>query len=312
MSRRVPAHGTVARRKGSKLRPPCLCKVCVNGARRAWKTDRIRRTRGGSPPIPADAVRRHVLHLMASGRTAAGIAREADVSPTTVWGIHGGNPRPILQSTAAKLLAIRPAVDDRAVVDATGAIRRLRALVAIGHSQETLAAELDCAYTRVSDLTHGRFPQITAALDRDIRSAYERLWMTVGPSLHGRTRAKRYGWHGPLAWDDETIDDPAALPQTDAAVPIVTEGGNLADRWLHGESVVLDRASRREVLQHLFEWTNDTTAEIAERLEMTPAAAERQWERMKERAATEGRRLWRRAYVPRERDLTQNEMEEAA
>lgn len=312
MSTRMPAHGTVARRKGTKLRPPCLCATCVEGARRIWKADRIRRSRGGSPPVAAGPARQHVRMLLKSGRTTESIARETKLSPTTVWGVHSGRLDPILQATAAKLLDVRPSVDDKALVDSTGAVRRLRALVVMGHKQETLAAEVGCSYTRISDLTHERFPQITAVLDREIRAAYEKLWMMLGPSEHGRSRARRYGWYGPLAWDDDTIDDPRAVPQTDAVEPIASEGENLAARWLLGESVVLTVEARKEVLAHLFEWTNDTTEEIAGKVGMTPAAAEGAWHRMKRQARLEGRLMWRRVYVPRERTLKQNEMEEAA
>ena len=55
-----------------------------------------------------------------------------------------------------------------------------------------------------------------------------------------------------------------------------------------------------------------TTEEIAARLDMSPEAAERQWHRMKKQAAVEGRRVWRRVFVPRERQINQTEMEEAA
>lgn len=312
MSRRIPDHGTVARRKGSKLRPPCTCPPCVEGSRRAWKTSRIQASRGGSPPVPVGPVARHVKNLVESGRTVTSIAREAGISPTTVWDIHTGRRDPVLRSTAAKLLAVKPAVDDATLVDATGAVRRLRALVVMGHRQDTLAAEVGCAYTYISQLTHMKFPMITARLDRDVRRVYEKLWMAVGPSKHGPSRAKRYGWYGPLAWDDDTIEDPKSVPQTDAPVPVATEGGNVAARWLMGEAVILAPETRKEVLLHLFEWTNQTTAEIAEQLEMSPAAAEQVWSREKRRALAEGRRVWRRVYVPRERQLKQNEMEEAA
>jgi hypothetical protein len=94
---------------------------------------------------------------------------------------------------------------------------------------------------------------------------------------------------------------------------VASEGPNLAGRWIHGEAVILGIEDRREVLQYLFEWTNYTPDEIAALLETTPDAASRQWERMKERARAEGCKVpWRRAYVPRERTLNQNQMEEVA
>jgi DNA-binding NarL/FixJ family response regulator len=35
-----------------------------------------------------------------------------------------------------------------------------------------------------------------------------------GPSQRARNDARRKGWHGPLAWDDD-IDDPTAKPDID-------------------------------------------------------------------------------------------------
>jgi hypothetical protein len=163
---------------------------------------------------------------------------------------------------------------------------------------------------------------VSARLARRVADLYDRFWMDQ-PEDHGmqeyvadrvRRHAAARGYDGPLAWDDDTIDDPQAQPMRDVSEGAATEaeGGNVAARWLMGEAVILDTSSRREVLQHLFEWTNDTTAEIAARLDMTPEAAEQQWSRVKRKARSEGRRVWRRVYVPRDRQITQDEMEEAA
>jgi hypothetical protein len=249
---------------------------------------------------------------VASGRSLIGIARASNLDVATVRRAIDERRKTVWRSTAEALLAVPKEQDLAALVDATGTIRRLRALVVMGHDQKTIASEVGCAFTYISMLTHEKRVQVTVALEQSVRRAYGLLSMKVGPSSYGRNRAVKNGWFGPLAWDDETIDDPRAVPQTDAVEPSATEGGNVADRWLMGESVILARQDRREALAHLFEWTNDTTAEIAERLEMTPAAAERAWERIKEKAQADGRRVWRRVYVPRERSLNQNEMEEVA
>lgn len=312
MSRPVPEHGTEARRWGTKLRPPCTCPTCLTGSRRARKLYLVRHSRGVPGMAPTGPVSAHLKMVLASGRTVTHIAKEADVSPETVRSTIAVRRPTMLKAKADKLMAVRPVPEANALIDSTGTMRRLRALVAMGHPQDVIAAEVGCAYTYVSMMTRGHRPTATVALAQAVQGAYAKLSMTVGPSVRSQNKASRYGWHGPLAWDDDTIDDPRAVPLTDAPMPVATEGENVAARWLYGESVVLDRDSRRQVLQHLYEWTNDTTSEIAAQLEMTPVAAERQWERLKERAAAEGRRLWRRVYVPRERDLTQNEMEEAA
>jgi DNA-directed RNA polymerase specialized sigma24 family protein len=250
--------------------------------------------------------------LVASGRTITGIAQETGLDWETVRAVLSRARESILRSTSDRLLAVRPLPDDVALIDATGTVRRVRALVAMGHSQQTLSDEVGCAFTYISSLAHGRRPTVTVALARAVREAYDKLAMSVGASVRARRKAERLGWHGPLAWDDDTIDDPRAVPVTDAVEPVASDGENLAARWLMGESVILGRAERDEVLTYLFEWTNDTTEEIAARLGMKPGTAERKWHRIKQRAECEGRRVWRRVYVPRERTMKQDEMGEAA
>jgi len=312
MSRPIPAHGTPARRWGSQLRPACTCPTCLHGERRARKLYLVRLSRGQSGLAQPQPVTAHLRKALASGRTITQIAAEARVSPQTVRDAVRGRREGLLQENADKLLAVSLDPDPNALVDSTGTVRRLRALVAMGQPQGVLAERSGCSYTYISTLTHGQRATVTVALAQAVQRAYDELSMVVGPSEQARKRARRLGWDGPLAWDEDTIDDPRAVPQADALVPVATEGGNVAARWLLGEAVILGRNDRREVLQHLFEWTNHTTEEIAARLDMSPAAASRQWERIKERARGEGRRVWRRVYVPRERDLNQNEMGEAA
>ncbi|MER7089923.1 MULTISPECIES: hypothetical protein [Streptomyces rochei group] len=197
-------------------------------------------------------------------------------------------------------------------VSAVGATRRIRALYALGHLNWVIAQEAGISRDAVSALSSGLWATLNVAADDGVRAAYDRLSMKTGTSWKTRRLAEREGWVPPLAWDDDTIDDPTAVPQTDAPAPAPTDGGNAAARWLMGESVILSRAERREVLQHLFEWTTDTKEEIAARLEMSPEAAERQWHRLQEKAKADGRRLWRRAWAYRDKDLTKNEMGAAA
>jgi hypothetical protein len=77
--------------------------------------------------------------------------------------------------------------------------------------------------------------------------------------------------------------------------------------------VVLGDEDRKQVVQHLFEWTELTKEQIAARVEMTPGAAEQIWNRLKRQARTEGRPVpWRRVYALRDKTLAQDEMEEVA
>lgn len=303
--------------------------------RRACQIRRLKSAGQWDPSRPSEPVRAYVVQLMDTGLPLRSIIKGSGVPAGVCRSLLYGTTRypggvktvyppskTIGTEYAEKLMAYRPALDDyppHAGVSTIGPRRRLQALAAIGWTRRALAARSDAAVQRFNQIMQQ--PTTSAAMAFIVRDLYDELWsrspseMEVPPASVLRTRnmAARNGWHGPLAWDDDTIDDPSALPTTDAAQPVVTEGGNVADRWLHGESVVLDLDARKQVLQHLFEWTNDSPEEIAARLEMSLDAVWQTWSRLKKKARDEGRREpWRRVYVPRERDLTQNEMEEAA
>ncbi|MEU5322932.1 hypothetical protein AB0G67_40210 [Streptomyces sp. NPDC021056] len=316
MTRPIPEHGTNARYRGRQNLPPCHCQQCTRAASRGDAERRLDRLSGNprtAPPELFDRVLQHLRYLVAQDMSQHWIAEVAGVHQTTVSDLVVGQRLSMTTRNAHKLLQVRPSDrTETCMVSAVGTMRRLRALAWMRHRFMDIQQATGIHRDSLLWLARGKSERTTAAREAKIREVYDRLSMTDGGSSRARAFAVKHGWDGPLAWDDETIDDPRAVPQTDAVEPVATEGGNVAARWLMGEAVVLDREARREVLQHLFEWTNDTTAEIAERLEMTPEAAERAWGRMKERATAEGRRLWRRAYVPRDRPLDQDDMEEAA
>ena len=107
-----------------------------------------------------------------------------------------------------RYLAHRPSLR----LESTGVSRRLRALVALGYSQSEFARQLDVDPSRVSKLTIGYRVSVNAATAAAVTALYDRLSMTPGPSRAARDFAHRRGWMPPLAWDDETIDDPLAVP----------------------------------------------------------------------------------------------------
>lgn len=98
------------------------------------------------------------------------------------------------------------------LADATGTRRRLQALVAMGWTRGALGAELGTAPGNVARWLGGRQATVQPSTDRKIRALYERLWATRGPSTQTAKEARRRGWAPPAAWDDDTIDDPAADP----------------------------------------------------------------------------------------------------
>lgn len=303
--------------------------------RRARQIRRLKSAGQWDPSRPSAPVRAYVLQLMDTGLSLRSITNGSGVPEGVCRSLLYGTTRypdgvktvyppskTIGTEYAEKLMAYRPALDDylpHAVISTVGSRRRLQALATIGWTRRALAARTDAAVERFNQIMQQ--PTTSAAMAFIVRDLYDELW-SRGPSegevpsasvLRTRNMAVREGWYGPLAWDDETIDEPDALPRTDADAPVKTEGGNVAARWLMGESVVLSSEARREVIQHLLEWTNDSPEEIAARVEMTVDALWQTWSRIKKQARMEGRREpWRRVYVPRERDLKQNEMGEAA
>lgn len=121
----------------------------------------------------------------------------------------------VSRATSEKVIAVRADLAAHAVVDATVTIRRLQALVTLGWSVTALGRRLNLSCSNVHTLMgQGRVLEVKR---RQVVALYDEMWaQRPGPS-GAATRATRYaanrGWVSPLAWDDDTIDDPHASPQ---------------------------------------------------------------------------------------------------
>jgi hypothetical protein len=97
------------------------------------------------------------------------------------------------------------------LIDSTGTRRRVQALQRIGWRAEDIAALGPWnAKDAVYELT--KRPRVTRRNAAVVVAIYDQLSMKPGPSEETRRRAIRAGWPSPLAWDDDTIDDPDAQP----------------------------------------------------------------------------------------------------
>jgi WhiB family transcriptional regulator, redox-sensing transcriptional regulator len=99
-------------------------------------------------------------------------------------------------------------------VRAIGTTRRLQALVTIGHSQAYLCERLLIPPKSASRLFCGGRTLVQAATARRVVSLFAELQSMPGPDDRSRRRAARRGWQPPLAWDTDSIDDPAASPKS--------------------------------------------------------------------------------------------------
>jgi hypothetical protein len=182
------------------------------------------------PYVDAAPARAHVRALQAYGLGWKRVAALAGVPTGSVSKLLYGSPqrgmgpsKRVRPETAARLLAVQPTPENLgggAAVDATGTRRRLQALLAAGWPQAQLALRLA--------MDPGNFGQtlnserVYAATARAVLALYDELWRTdtrehgVGNQAYSRTRnrARLERWAPVGAWDEDSIDDPAAHPDS--------------------------------------------------------------------------------------------------
>jgi transcriptional regulator with XRE-family HTH domain len=208
----------------------CRCAPCKQ-ANRIYENNRERMRLYGQwrPYVDAGAAREHVRML---GRHGIGWKRAAQMAGVStgamsklLYGGPGDRPpsRRIRPETEAAILGVKPSPDTLAAsapVDAAGTHRRVRALVALGWSQQRLSTRLGMERGNFFTLMERR-DRVTAATARAVRALYDELWDQAPPESSHRekaaaSRARNYararGWAPPMAWDDDAIDDPQAVP----------------------------------------------------------------------------------------------------
>lgn len=182
------------------------------------------------PLIDASPTRDHIATLRKSGFSVRTLHRLSGVSmkslASLVWGVEGRGPSvQVRQETADRLFAVRPRLellDPVAKIGAHGTRRRLQALQALGWSPRQLAVGLSASSEYVGKISRGEVPKVRVTTALAIRDLYDKLWDSQPPQADQRQRmivtrmrrkAARNGWAPPMAWDDDTIDDPATEQQ---------------------------------------------------------------------------------------------------
>lgn len=221
----------------------CQRDECKQANYRYMSRIRLDHARGQRRRTNATQTRHHIERLIAAGWTQAQIARVARLAHRTVGAVVAGCPT-VANATALAILTIPlgPAPTDTRDVDATGTIRRIRALVAIGWPVAQLAHRFGLYPTALGNIARGQLQHVRATTADTIALEYRELCRTPGPSQRARNEARKKGWHGPLAWDD--IDDPAAQPERfEEYQPVAANGrdsmrkAEIEHLYLLGESV---------------------------------------------------------------------------
>ena len=131
--------------------------------------------------------------------------------------LDGDQPR-VQRATAARVARLSPgdvyANQSTGHVPRVGAARRVQALLAMGWPHHALGA---AGIVNSAQIIGASGDLITVQRWRQVRDVYDRLSMTPGPSPETRGWAAKLGYPPPLAWDEEGIDDPTAMPGHDAA-----------------------------------------------------------------------------------------------
>lgn len=210
MTRPMPEHGTRPRYMRG-----CRCTDCFNANGRYCKAYRTRAHRTNGQPKrlnPAPVVTR--IHYWENrGYSHSQIAAAAGLARRVIDAHAKQQLKTINPDSAHKILAVRldnSAIPDYLPVDATGTIRRLRALSIGGHRLKDIAAEAGHMPGALSKILNGHAQHVRGTTANDIARVYKAWKDRPGPSKRERLRAEREGWHGPLAWDD--IDDPNEQP----------------------------------------------------------------------------------------------------
>lgn len=201
----------------------CRTDACTHANYQYMSALRLDHHRGQRRRIDATRARVHIERLLAADWSQAQIARAAGVSQRTVCGTLGGQPA-VSTGTARAILAVPvgPPPADQRDVDATGTVRRVRALIAIGWPLARLAPRFGLYVTALGRIANGQLEQVRATTADTIALDYRYLAAIPGPSRRARNDAVRRGWHGPAAWDERTIDDPATQPETAGAEPVLS------------------------------------------------------------------------------------------
>jgi DNA-binding XRE family transcriptional regulator len=177
--------------------------------------------------VSAAATRVHLERLRSIGVGVPRVSELTGLTTFTLWRILSSRRPNVFASTEATVLAVP--LDGMSIgaggahVHGLATQRRIRALLAQGHTTQELADEAGTSRETIQKIGSGLRPGCTYATARRVAEAFDRLETTPGTSGIGRRRAQAKGWSPPLAWDEDTIEDPDALPYECDRTPLSRE-----------------------------------------------------------------------------------------
>ncbi|WP_280330527.1 helix-turn-helix domain-containing protein [Nocardia wallacei] len=186
--------------------------------------------------VPSGPIADHIETLAGFGLPLSSIARDAGCTHECVEGVLRRLWRTtrVRQATAIMAVSHRPN-ERQEIVLAIGAVRRLRALHAIGWTWHALSAHTPgLSASLLSQIARPGANRIIMSWSAwaTIRDAFEKLSGTPGTqgrAKHARLAAERRDWPAPLDWEGLDIDDPRVTAAR-SGPPKVTQRTRAADR----------------------------------------------------------------------------------
>lgn len=221
-------HGTRSCHVGGCRRPECV-EANRQYLHAYWLERKAYVPRKEELVDPARAIA-HIEALRAKGMGRGPIAEAAGMLKSSIWYLDHGVRTSIRADTERRILAVR--FEPRAI-PATGTMRRLQALSALGFTFDDIGTRVGIAAGTVGQIARGMRVIVTHTTADSVAKVYAELSMSVGPSDRARNRAVSKGWAPPLAWDEDTIDDPGAEPAGVPSRPTHLRSYGLdLDEWL--------------------------------------------------------------------------------
>ena len=198
--------------------------------------------------VPAAPMARRVAALLEAGMTRYAIAKHVGIDDWVIGEVVAGKEH-IYRSTAERFYALlRPRPP---LTCGVGAHRRVAGLVFMGWPLDDISAMTGADAAALLFRPHP-WQQVNQTVHEAVARVFTRLELTPGPCSETRKWARRAGYFSPLAWDEDTIDDPAAKPNPTGEPSegdCVDEAAVVRRMW--GERVRVTRAEAAAVVARL-------------------------------------------------------------
>ena len=203
-------------------------------------------------PIDGSAVRSHLRALTAAGMNAKFLAAYLRITAREVSALLDGavETTTLQMATAVMAIGFRPE-PHRVYTPSIGAWRRMRALNAMGYSDERidrmLAHERGREVVTAVASTMPKAVMIPVTLWNAVERVYNRCGMELGPDTEVRDRSRTEGMVPPLGWDDDDLDDPRARRRDRVKAKAGVDPVAILRR-MQGDPVPLRRAEIRAIV----------------------------------------------------------------